>query len=129
MDILNQIAAQVKLEYVMDVNYTFGQLTSLFRGTPNTPYAVLFNATSKNINFEGCPSNFIGKAMGCNPHTTQAGKANFITKPHGLISNGTIMVRVNGNEIGTLFEGYFYSYAKGAFEGKGDVNDWKKQCA
>ena len=126
--ILGDIAEKVKLEYSLDVNQIFSDIVALFQGAPHEKYAVLINASAHTKNFLGCPSSGIGNVMGCNPHTTQPGKPNFITKKHGPITNGTIMVKIGETEIGTVMEGYVYSFEKGAFEARGDVQDWRNSC-
>ena len=110
MAIFSELAKNIKVEVKVDGNQLFDQCRSLMMNPPGDAYSVLVNGTTKTEKFEGCPSTSVGRLMGCNPHTTTAGKSNFITKPHGLIQNNQILVRVEGKDVQVIQEGYFYTY-------------------
>ena len=125
MDILKKLTDMVKIEVKLDANTLFDQIRDLMGRPGKDPYAVLINGTGQTTQFEGCPSTAIGRIMGCNPHTTSAGKPNFITKPHGMLSNNQILCRVGGKDVQILQEGFFYQYVDGGFEAKGTIDDWR----
>ena len=94
-------------------------------------YAIIANGSHQTITFEGCPTSTLAQTtLGCKTFTATTAHYMIISKPHGLITDSNILVKINGNPFTTIQEGKLYRYyPNGQLTQIGTVDDYKRSNA